>query len=120
MLNELLEYLTVLSRVQGAGHYVNEEIKEVIKEIRLELGLEKDTSRHLVFEAKLGKKATFEQDILFEAVFGRNEEYLEVFFDLEFEDDIEDAVNVLNGMEKDVELRLEEYQNIIVVEVERQ
>lgn len=113
MLNErieqLLEYLNVLSQVQGSGHYVNEEIKEVVKEIRIELGLEKrkvDTlkeSRRLVFEAKLGKNVSFRQMQIFEATFGYSEgTYFIPFYQEEEEAEATKAINVLNDMKAQV------------------
>jgi hypothetical protein len=107
---ELLDYLNVLSQVQGSGHYVNEEIKEVVKEIRLELGLEKrkqDTlkqSRFLVFEGKLGAKASLTQVALFEGVFGGHRDSQAVYFDPTNSMDVIKAKNVLNDMQKDFEL----------------
>jgi len=101
---ELLDYLNVLSQVQGSGHYVNEEIKEVVKEIRIELGLEKrkqDTlkaSRKLVFEAKLGGKTTFLQDILFEAAFGRGERQVEFLVGREKLHEIEAGIEAIKNM----------------------
>jgi hypothetical protein len=99
---ELLEYLNVLSQVQGAGHYVNEEIKEAVKELRLELGLEKkkqDTlkaSRFLVFEAKLGGKTSFIQDTVFRA-FEENER-VEFLVEKDQLNEVEKAIEVLRGM----------------------
>ncbi|MEH7116890.1 hypothetical protein V7128_05610 [Neobacillus vireti] len=85
---ELLDYLNVLSQVQGSGHYVNEEIKEAVKEIRLELGLEKrkqdqlKDSRKMLFDVKIkereGKAPTFTQRTLFEAVFSSPEKVIVV------------------------------------------
>ncbi|MGG3561668.1 hypothetical protein ABES03_08690 [Neobacillus rhizosphaerae] len=116
---ELLEYLNVLSQVQGSGHYVNEEIKEVVKEIRLELGLEKrkqetlKESRRLVFEAKLGRRATFRQMTLFEAVFGFYRGTVAVpYFDMERKE-MKEALKILHGMNKEVEVV--EKANIIEV-----
>jgi hypothetical protein len=100
---ELLDYLNALSQVQGAGHYVNEEIKEAVKEIRIELGLDKikrDTlkaSRYLVFEAKLGRKATFTESMLFEAVFGRKDS-IAFTVDLNIDGNLSDALEVIEGM----------------------
>jgi hypothetical protein len=109
---ELLDYLNVLSQVQGSGHYVNEEIKEVVKEIRIELGLEKrkqntlKESRKLVFEAKLGGKASFEQIIVFEAVFGSTEK--EIVMPFLNENDIDKAVTVLKQMKAPVRFEFEQ------------
>lgn len=120
---ELLEYLNVLSQVQGSGHYVNEEIKEVVKEIRLELGLEKrkqDTlknSRRLVFEAKLGHPATYRQMTLFESVYGAREKELLVLFLEDEIQDMEKAIEVLKGMNKEVSLKFAEES--FAVEVSR-
>jgi hypothetical protein len=118
---ELLEYLNVLSQVQGSGHYVNEEIKEVVKEIRLELGLEKrknDTlkqSRFLVFEGKLQRKASLVQVSLFEAVFGGHRNSQLVLYSPHQADDIVDAVNVLNDMQKNIELKAHRTQYAVEV-----
>ncbi|UKL30062.1 hypothetical protein [Bacillus phage PK2] len=119
--SELLEYLNVLSQVQGAGHYVNEEIKEVVKEIRLELGLEKrkqDTlkqSRFLVFQAKLGDKASLVQVSLFEAVFGNHKGAFHVYYDPAEANDVVEAVNVLNKMQNDVVLKAHKTQYAVEV-----
>jgi hypothetical protein len=107
---ELLDYLNVLSQVQGSGHYVNEEIKEVVKEIRLELGLEKrkqDTlkaSRLLVFEARLGTKPSLTQVSLFEGVFGNHKAAFMVLYDPAEAKDVQQACDVLNSMQKDIKL----------------
>jgi hypothetical protein len=107
---ELLDYLNVLSQVQGSGHYVNEEIKEVVKEIRLELGLEKrkqDTlkqSRFLVFEAKLEGKAKLVQAALFEGVFGNHSENDIVCYAPNQADDVKKACDVLNVMQREIKL----------------
>jgi hypothetical protein len=124
---ELLEYLNVLSQVQGSGHYVNEEIKEVVKEIRLELGLEKrkqDTlrnSRKLVFEAKLGGNTTFEQDAVFEAVFGRNDKEIEIVVFVENDMFLDMAVTVLKEMKAPVKFDFENdfEKGIVVLKVTR-
>ncbi|MFX3623094.1 MAG: hypothetical protein ACE3JP_03355 [Ectobacillus sp.] len=118
---ELLDYLNVLSQVQGSGHYVNEEIKEAVKEIRLELGLEKrkqntlKESRRLVFEAKLGGKATFRQMTLFEAVFGTREKLVEVPYFIHEENDMRKALKVLKEMTRDVSF--DEIGNATIIEV---
>lgn len=38
-LNDYLAYLSVLAQLQGSGHYVNEEIKEALQEVRKIIGL---------------------------------------------------------------------------------
>jgi hypothetical protein len=117
---ELLDYLNTLSQVQGSGHYVNEEIKEVIKEVRLELGLEQrkqDTlkeSRKLVFLAKLGGKATFRQLTLFEAVFGSMDKYIQVLHLDSEVIEMKEAIEVLLGMSKGI--KITQYKNYCVVE----
>jgi hypothetical protein len=124
---ELLEYLNVLSQVQGSGHYVNEEIKEVVKEIRLELGLEKrkqntlKESRRLVFEAKLGRKASFIQVMVFEAVFGSTETLVEIPLFTFQEQEVDEAVTVLKQMKAPVSFVFcpLEPQGIRVLEVRR-
>jgi hypothetical protein len=111
---ELLDYLNVLSQVQGSGHYVNEEIKEVVKEIRIELGLEKkkqDTlkeSRRLVFEAKLGRKVTFRQLTLFEAVFGTTERIVEIPFFKHEQKELEKAAIILDQMKHNAHIQFDD------------
>jgi hypothetical protein len=101
---ELLDYLNVLSQIQASGHYVNEEIKEAVKELRIELGLEKKKektlkeSRRLVFEARLGGKASFIQHCVFEAVFGSYEGIAEISFFASESFDVKLAVDVLKEM----------------------
>jgi hypothetical protein len=120
---ELLDYLNVLSQVQASGHYVNEEIKEVVKEIRLELGMEKrkkDTlkqSRFLVFEAKLGGKASLIQVSLFEAVFGNHLEFDMVLYAPEQASQVEKASRVLNDMQNDFVLNA--HKTMFAVEVRK-
>lgn len=102
-LTELLAYLRELSHIQASGHYVNDEIKEAIRETRKELGLErvkKDQlyeSRKLVFEAKLGHEISVQQRALFEAVFSY-EGRQEVLFEYDQKKDMENAIEVLQGM----------------------
>lgn len=76
-LKNLLDYLDKLSKVQHAGHYVNDEIKEVVKAIRIELGLEEskkktvEDSKRMLFHAKLkqlGHEPNFLNDTIFNAV----------------------------------------------------
>jgi hypothetical protein len=118
---ELLDYLNVLSQVQASGHYVNEEIKEVVKEIRLELGMEKrkqDTlkqSRFLVFEAKLGGKSSLIQASLFEAVFGGHKENDMVLYSPEQASQVEKASRTLNAMQNDVVLNAHKSQYAVEV-----
>jgi hypothetical protein len=118
---ELLDYLNVLSQVQASGHYVNEEIKEVVKEIRLELGMEKrkqDTlkqSRFLVFEAKLGGKATLVQVAMFEAVFGNHLENDMVLYAPEQASQVEKASRILNDMQNDIVLKAHRTQYAVEV-----
>lgn len=118
---ELLDYLNVLSQVQGAGHYVNDEIKECVKEIRIELGLEKkkqDTlkaSRFLVFEAKLGQKATPIQRNVFETVYGSTESEIEILFFVEQDAEVDTAVTVLKSMKAPVTFDFYQYTGNEVV-----
>lgn len=125
MLNNYLEYLKALSQVQGSGHYVNEEIKEVVKVIRTELGLEKrkqdqlNESRKLVFRAKLGGRTSLIQDVLFEAVFGRGERYVDFLISVENEVEIDQAITVIKGMKAPVSISFKKAINgtrLIVVE----
>lgn len=116
---ELLEYLNALSQVQGAGHYVNEEIKEAVKEIRIELGLDKikkdklKASRFLVFEGKLGRKASFIEQVLFDAVFGQNER---VEFLIQFENELDKALDVIVGMKPERQVTIHiQYDSFMVV-----
>jgi len=108
--NELLEYLTALSKVQGAGHYVNEEIKEVIRVLRIELGLDKfkkeslKESLRLVYEAKLGGKTTFRQHCLFEAAFGHEDKEIKVLYQVHELADVLKAIEVLRGMCKEISI----------------
>jgi hypothetical protein len=122
-LTELLHYLSTLSQVQGSGHYVNEEIKEVIKEVRFELGLDKvkkdnlKLSRFFVFEAQLGDKPSLIQVSLFEAVFGNHKGAFSVLYDPAEASDVVKAVNVLNDMQKDVVLKA--HKTMYAVEVSK-
>jgi hypothetical protein len=77
-LNELLAYLRELSHVQGSGHYVNGEIKEVVKEIRVQLGFEKiprevKDSKKLLFDSMI-ENPSFHTDMLFEAIVNAKED----------------------------------------------
>ncbi|WHZ05855.1 hypothetical protein QNH48_15040 [Neobacillus sp. YX16] len=121
---ELLEYLNVLSQVQGSGHYVNEEIKEVVKEIRLELGLDKrkvgllKESRRLVFVAKFGGKVSFVQHMLFEAVFGHYER-AEIILKYSQLKEMKKAMEVLKGMKVKKVIRINEEVETVSVIVEQ-
>jgi hypothetical protein len=128
---ELLEYLDKLSKVQASGHYVNEEIKEVVKEVRIELGLEKKKvetlkqSRKLVFEAKLRergfKNVSFIQYVVFEAVFGSLENDIEVPFKNEQDAEVDSAVTVLRSMKAPVKTEFFQVdEHFAVLKVERQ
>lgn len=77
-LTELLAYLRELSHVQASGHYVNGEIKEVVKEIRVQLGFEKiprevKDSKKLLFDSMI-ENPSFHTDMLFEAIVGAKED----------------------------------------------
>lgn len=77
-LTELLAYLRELSNVQASGHYVNGEIKEVVKEIRVQLGFEKipkevRDSKKLLFDSMI-ENPSFHTDMLFEAIVNAKED----------------------------------------------
>ena len=40
-MKDLLDYLEALASVHASGHFVNQEIKEAIAELRKQLGLDK-------------------------------------------------------------------------------
>lgn len=126
---ELLDYLNVLSQVQGAGHYVNDEIKECVKEVRLELGLEQrkqDTlkmSRKLVFEAKLKErgfsKPSFAQYTVFESAFCSVEKEIEMLFFNELDAEVDTAVTVLKDMKAQCFFEFTPYPDIVSLKVTR-
>ncbi|MFS0777657.1 hypothetical protein ABC255_16860 [Neobacillus sp. 3P2-tot-E-2] len=100
---EVLDYLNFFESSSRFGHYVNEEIEEVVKEIRQEIGLEKrkvDTLkefRRLVFVAKLGGEVSLVQHMLFEAVFGHYER-AEIILEYSQLQEMKKAMEVLKGM----------------------
>lgn len=85
-LQYLLDYLDKLSKLHAGKHFVNDEIKEAIRAIRLELGLEQvkqkqtTSSAKLVFDSAIGK-TNVTTDSIFNAVVNRKEKETVVYYE---------------------------------------